>query len=156
MGRLPIGQPGFLLTLITRGRSLSKFFGVSSGSVTLRGNIWAQPVQLAGMGSDSFCSQLYDDQGSKSERKRQRADRNRRTGGERSSPGQEKSGEQQFPLETSGRRCGGQASGKERRFSSHAFPYFVETQQAHAFPKPNPSAEQSRAAATSLHNSPSL
>ena len=88
--------------------------------------------------------------------RRQRADRNRRTGGERSSPGQEKSGEQQFPLETSGRRCGGQASGKERRFSSHAFPYFVETQQAHAFPKPNPSAEQSRAAATSLHNSPSL
>lgn len=75
MGRLSIGQPGFLLTLITRGRSLSKFFGVSSGSVTLRGNIWAQPVQLAGMGSDSFCSQLFDDQGSKSERKRQRADR---------------------------------------------------------------------------------
>lgn len=72
MGRLFIGKPGFLPTLITRGRSLSKVFGVSSGSVTLRGNIWAQPVQLAGMGSDSFCSQSLDDQGSKSERGRDR------------------------------------------------------------------------------------
>ena len=60
----------FLLTLITRGWSLSNFTGVSSRSITFRGNFWVQPVQLAGMGSDSFCSQSFVHQGSKSERGR--------------------------------------------------------------------------------------
>lgn len=46
------------LTLITSGRTLSKVFGASSGSVTSRGRAWAQTVQLAGTGSDSLCSQL--------------------------------------------------------------------------------------------------
>ena len=65
-----VGEPVFLRTLITRGCSLSNFLGVSSRSITWRGNFWAQPVQLAGMGSDSFCSQSFVHQGSKSDRGR--------------------------------------------------------------------------------------
>lgn len=70
MSNWSVGESGFLLTLITRGWSPSNFFGVSSRSITLRGNFWAQPVQLAGMGSDSFCSRSFVHQGSKSERGR--------------------------------------------------------------------------------------
>ena len=70
MGYEAVGEPVFLRTLITRGCSLSNLLGVSSRSITWRGNFWAQPVQLAGVGSDSFCSQSFVHQGSKSERGR--------------------------------------------------------------------------------------
>lgn len=65
-GRLSAGEPGPLLTFTTAGWSLSSLLGASSRSITLSGNSWAQPVQLAGMGSDSFCSQLFVHPGSKS------------------------------------------------------------------------------------------
>lgn len=42
----------------------------------MRGNFWAQPVQLAGIRSDSFCSQSFVHQGSKSEQGRGRYRKN--------------------------------------------------------------------------------
>lgn len=152
MGRLSTGQPGFLLTLITRGRSLSKILGVSSGSVTLRGRIWAQTVQLAGMGSDSFCSQLFDDQGSKSERKRQRADRNRRTGGEPSSPGTK---EDRRAAVSCGDLCEVWRLGFwEGGFSSYAFLHLVGRLSTHTcivFLKPMPLWSLTVAPSIQLH-----